>query len=106
MPHALPPEITIYTLTALRREWQAWLPRARKGRSSATTGLTPWPVDASAVVEVDAAGVQLVLSLAHSLSTRGKVLQLEAPSQTLSAACLALGMGHLLSAASQSGAVA
>jgi hypothetical protein len=55
MPRALPPEFTIYSLAGLRQEWLAWLPEASSARRAAGEAAEPWPVDGSAVAEVDAA---------------------------------------------------
>ena len=97
-PRSLPSEITIYTLSALHSQWQDWLPRVPSARRSAALRDTSWPVDASEVDEIDAAGVQLLLSLAHSMTLRRRTLRLINPSRSLTNACEALGVSMLLAA--------
>jgi anti-anti-sigma regulatory factor len=82
---ALPRELTIYTVGELRPAWLDWL----HGAGNQT-------VDATRVDEADAAGVQLLLSLAHALLADGRPLQLQNPSPALAAACTALGLDSLL----------
>ena len=88
--HTLPAELTIYNVVELRNAMLAWL-----GDEATSTGM-PLAVDASAVADVDGAGVQLLLSLARSLADRGRELHLAVASPALSAACHALGAGQLL----------
>ena len=87
--HALPAELTIYTVGETGPKWLAWLDGGGDERL---------PVDASAVAEVDAAGVQLLLSLANALRRRDRELELVDPSPVLAAACDALGAGALIDA--------
>lgn len=87
-PLALPHELTIYSVGELRPSWLD-----RLGASSADETLA---VDGAAVDEVDAAGVQLLLSLAHALARDRRRLQLLRPSAALTAACTALGAQSLL----------
>jgi anti-anti-sigma factor len=99
----LPPELTIYAAAELHPQWLAWLAAASgPGREEAV-------VDAHAVDQVDAAGLQLLVSLERSLTDRGVRLRLNAPSSALHQACEALGLGEWLSASAdlrQEGAAA
>lgn len=90
----LPEELSIYTAAALRDEWLAWLHAPHESTA----------VDASAVLEVDAAGVQLLQSLCNSLARQQRPWQLLRPSDALSQACTALGVAALLGAADAAGA--
>jgi len=87
----LPAEMSIYNVAELRAQWLAWL--------DAAPAEGPDCVDASAVAEVDAAGLQLLLSLAAALERRRRSLQLLQPSTALQGACQALGMQSLLARA-------
>jgi phospholipid transport system transporter-binding protein len=98
-PRALPPEFTIYSLAGLRQEWLAWLPEASSARRADGAAPEPWPVDASAVSDVDAAGLQMLVALAHSVAACGKALVLTAPSAAIASACEGLGLGHLMDGA-------
>lgn len=84
----LPAELTIYAASELRARWLAAI--------DAEPGEIDCTVDASAVAEVDAAGVQLLLSLSRTLAARERALRLERPSARLTEACATLGLGHLL----------
>lgn len=86
----LPAELTIYTAAETRSAWLAWL--------AGETGMDEpvCAVDASACDEVDAAGLQLLVALAHSLARRQRRLQLLQPSGPLRAACTELGLADLL----------
>jgi anti-anti-sigma regulatory factor len=84
--HALPVELTIYTVAELHRLGLAWL--AEQDDDLRCT------VDASAVDQADAAGVQLLLSLHAALHRQGRGLQLDDPSPALLAACEALGLAN------------
>jgi anti-anti-sigma regulatory factor len=85
--YALPEELTIYTLGELSPQCLQWLDADTEACLS---------VDAQAVSEVDAAGVQLLLSLANALAAQARELLLVAPSTTLVAACAALGAQGLI----------
>ena len=94
---SLPSELTIYTVGELRPQWLAWL--ADTPAISATLATDDsFPVDAAAVAEVDAAGVQLLISLQRALSVRHQALRLVAPSRALATACTALGLAALVGA--------
>lgn len=94
MSHALPNEMTIYTLASVHQECLAWLKKIPKSRKRAAS--EPWSVDASSVAEVDAAGVQLLVALAHSLQSKRRSLHLDNPSAALTAACEGLGLNLLI----------
>ncbi len=94
LPLVLPAELTIYTVGELRPQWLAWLAETPVANGAEETVA----VDGAAVAEVDAAGVQLLLSLQRSLIDRQQALRLLAPSRTLAAACTALGLAALLGA--------
>jgi anti-anti-sigma regulatory factor len=85
---ALPSDLTIGAVGELRARCLAWLTEGGTGNCLI--------VDAAAVVEADAAGVQLLQSLAHSLAARQRRLQLDSPSSVLRAACEGLGLQALL----------
>lgn len=86
---SLPAELTIYTVAALKPQWLEHLD------GDARSALR---VDAAAVVDLDAAGVQLLLALANALQNRQRRLQLVDPSEALHSACAALGAARLLAA--------
>jgi ABC-type transporter Mla MlaB component len=94
---SLPSELTIYTVGELRPQWLAWLADTSAAETEA------FAVDAAAVAEVDAAGVQLLLSLHRSLINRQQALRLVAPSRTLATACEALGLSALVGPVEPSG---
>jgi len=100
LPLALPAELTIYTVGELHPQWCAWLADAVKTDA-------PAALQAAAVDQVDAAGVQLLLSLQRSLAGHGRELQMHAPSEVLRQGCEALGLGAWLQArAATTGAAA
>jgi ABC-type transporter Mla MlaB component len=80
--HALPSELTIYTVGEMLPQFKDWL--------TAEPGTLR--IQASAVCEVDAAGVQLLLSLAKTLQAKDERLELVDASAGLTAACQALGV--------------
>ncbi len=84
----LPAELTIYAASELRARWLAAI--------DADPGEIDCTIDASAVAEVDAAGVQLLLALSRTLAALGRAPRLERPSTRLADACATLGLGHLL----------
>lgn len=87
----LPAELTIYTISELYSQCVSWA--NAPVHESADVFLR---VDADSVAEVDAAGVQLLLSLSNSLAAQKRRLQLIEPSQALRVACEALGAGTLM----------
>ena len=104
---SLPHELTIYTISELHPQCLAWIATdadadggADEGDSGTVSGLR---VDAQAVQEVDAAGVQLLLSLSNALARQQRPLRLVRPSAPLRAACMALGASGLMAHADLSG---
>jgi len=97
----LPHELTIYTAAETRTAWLAWLAwRSDDGAhiaADADTGAdTVCQVDGADVDQVDAAGVQLLVALAHSLQRQQLTLQLQHASGPLRQACQDLGLAGLL----------
>jgi len=90
-PHCLPSELTIYTACETRLTWLSWLAEAAD-----TSRAEVFAFDAAGVQEVDAAGVQLLLSLQRTLAARQQTLSLVRPSPALAAACQALGAQALV----------
>ena len=89
---ALPAELTIYTVGELRAPWLAWMGDALAASDEGET----LEADADAVDQVDAAGVQLLLSLANALARQGRTLRLAHPSAPIAQACAMLGLASLL----------
>lgn len=89
---SLPPDLTIYTVGALHSEWRAGLADALDSKAKGSE----CGVRGDLVDEIDAAGVQLLLSLRNSIVARGCVLRIVDPSAQLLAACSALGASMLL----------
>ncbi|MFN9772268.1 MAG: lipid asymmetry maintenance protein MlaB [Burkholderiales bacterium] len=85
---ALPRELCVPTVAALRTDCLEWL----------DVGDPDAAVDASGVDEIDAAGVQLLVSLSRTLAARGRPLRLHAPSGPLRDACRTLGAHALIDA--------
>jgi len=86
--HLLPRELTIYTAADTHREMLSWVAGLGDARA--------WSVDASAVDETDAAGVQLLLSLSRSAAQAQATLHIETPSPVLARACRTLGVAGTL----------
>lgn len=97
----LPPELTIYTAGDVRTQCLAWM-----GAPAEEGDDDGWALDASAVDQVDAAGVQLLVALARSLDGLSRPLRLVQPSAPLTDACAALGLGDWLSTRTAPGATA
>lgn len=93
---SLPSELTIYTVGELHPRWLAWLGAARQAQADGALPDGLCQVDATAVDEIDAAGIQLVAALHHGLAQERLSLQLTRPSGPLTSACNALGMQYLL----------
>lgn len=88
----LPAELTIFTASETRSAWVAWLAEEQQlGDADSVCR-----VEAADVAEVDAAGVQLLVSLCNSLSRQHRQLQLCQPSDVLRKACASLGVATLL----------
>jgi anti-anti-sigma regulatory factor len=93
--HALPRELTVYTVSEFHPQCQQWL-EALSGPCL--------DVQASDLIEVDAAGIQLLLSLRHALQRRQARLLLRQPSAGLLKACATLGVHSLLEPETEQGA--
>lgn len=91
----LPAELTIYTVGELHPQWLAWL-HAVPADGPAST------VQAQAVEQVDAAGLQLLLALSAAMTARGCALRLHEPSEALRQGCDALGLSPWLQTQSAS----
>ena len=105
-PRELPAELTIYTVAELHPQWLAWLADDDRAATVEPVPADQCRVDAAAVGEVDAAGAQLLLSLANALARRHRTLQLVDPSTALAKACTALGVSSLLANADLTGVTA
>ena len=92
VPLTLPVELTIYSVGELHPQWLAWLSQD----AAALADDRPAEVQAAAVDQVDAAGLQLLLSLQRALADRGRPLRIQSPSTVLCGACGALGLGDWL----------
>ncbi len=86
----LPAELTIYTVCELRTHWLAWLAGVVADAGDDAS------IDASAVDQIDAAGVQLLAALFRSFDAKHLALRVSAASETLRSACATLGMNELL----------
>lgn len=87
---SLPAELTIYTVGELRPQWLAWL-----GSLASSDAPVEAAVDGAAVDQIDAAGVQLLVSLSRSLQAVQRTLCLVNASPLLTQACDALGLPAL-----------
>jgi anti-anti-sigma regulatory factor len=87
----LPAELSIYSVGELKGQWLGWISEAPAGPDA-----EHWALDASTVSEVDAAGLQLLVALSHTLSQQDLRLVLLHPSAALSEACAAIGLGDWL----------
>jgi anti-anti-sigma regulatory factor len=96
--HGLPGELNIYAVGALRAQFQSWVKKLPKGRKAAALDGMPLVVDGSAVAEVDAAGLQLLVALKHALVAKQRDLRVANASATLALACDTLGLNALLDA--------
>ncbi|MEY4764408.1 MAG: hypothetical protein RI907_1081 [Pseudomonadota bacterium] len=88
---SLPEELTIYTVGEHAPLWRDALLAA-----DAEPPAGPYVIDCSAVQEIDGAGVQLVVSLAHALKARHWPCQLQSPTPALADAFDRLGAHPLL----------
>ncbi|MDE2080482.1 MAG: STAS domain-containing protein [Burkholderiales bacterium] len=104
-PLVLPAELTIYTVGELHPLWLAWLGQVGRG-GSAERAEAVVDVQAAAVDQIDAAGVQLLLSLHHALAALGRGCRVRDASAVLSAGCAALGLSDWLARRSMDGAAA
>lgn len=85
----LPAELTIYAAAELRAAWLPWLDAEADA---------PLELEAGAVDQIDAAGLQLLIALWQALLQRGRTLRLIEPSLALRSACEELGLNGLLEA--------
>jgi ABC-type transporter Mla MlaB component len=88
----LPEELSIFSAADLLSTLRTLLANAAAGPDAPDT----LRLDATRVAEVDAAGVQLLLSLSNSLLRQGRQLQIEPASAALRQACQRLGAAWLL----------
>ncbi len=88
--------VTIYSVGALRSQFETWIADLPSGPSGAALNDSPLAVDAHGVDGIDAAGLQLLVSLSKSLAARRRPLQLVNPSSLLVGACDALALTWLL----------
>ncbi|WP_374564739.1 STAS domain-containing protein [Ideonella sp.] len=98
----LPAEITIYTVGELHPQWLAWLGQL----SPASPPGEVAEVQAAAVDQVDAAGLQLLLSLQRALAALGRRCWLRDASAVLGAGCAALGLSDWLAQQTAAGQTA
>lgn len=92
-PLRLPAELTIYTAAETRADWLNWL----ADRAAGTGDADPMcAADASGCDEIDAAGAQLLVALAHSLAQQQRRLQLQHASTPVRQACRDLGLAAWL----------
>jgi ABC-type transporter Mla MlaB component len=89
----LPAELTIFSAAETREQLLAWL--ARRAPDGSPADLLP--LDASGVVDVDGAGVQLLCALGRQADRDARAWQIVAPSGALQRACRVLGLGDWLS---------
>lgn len=89
----LPSELTIYSVGELHPLWMAWLAEAAAPGAEGVA-----EVVADGVDQVDAAGVQLLLSLQRALSAIGRRHRIRGASRALAAGCIGLGLGAWLDA--------
>lgn len=99
-PLRLPAELTIYTAAETRTAWLHWLGE-HAGAAGDADALCA--ADASGCDEIDAAGVQLLVALAHSLAQQQRRLQLQHASTPVRQACRDLGLAAWLLADASSG---
>jgi ABC-type transporter Mla MlaB component len=100
---SLPAEVTIYTIGELQPLWLNSLREAARPEAGTALADDLFRVEAANVAEVDAAGVQLLMSLSHALARQHRQLQLVQPSAALASACQALGLPTLLANAELAG---
>lgn len=94
--HALPKELTIYTVGEFRTELLA----------GETGGEEVMVMDGAGVEVVDCAGLQLLIALSNSQRARGRGLRIAGASASLRDACRILGLGDLLEVAGAQGVTA
>lgn len=98
---ALPAELSIYSVTDLRRTWLARLAQDQEMAFAGADAPTHVQVDGSGVETIDGAGLQLLVSLAHSLGQRRLGLRIVDPSDVLVKACEAFRLSGLITLSSK-----
>jgi ABC-type transporter Mla MlaB component len=88
----LPAELTIYHVAELHRDWLARLTAIDREPAEAAAAC----IDATALQQLDGAGLQLLLALRRALVERGIVVQLQGAGGVLQAAAAALGLSASL----------
>lgn len=83
----LPAELTICSAAQTRESWLGMLASDAEG---------PLRVQGGDVDDIDAAGLQLLVSLRRTLAARQRALHLLEPSEVLRAACARAGLSELL----------
>lgn len=91
----LPAELTIYHVAELHRDWLARLMAIDREPAEATNAPSAC-IDATALQQLDGAGLQLLLALRKALAERGIVVQLQGAGGVLQAAAAALGLAASL----------
>lgn len=84
--------MTIYASGAVRTTFQEWLRKLPKSKRAKALLDKPLVVNAATVMDIDAAGLQLLIALSHSVAAKKRRLELSQPSQTLRNACATLGL--------------
>ncbi len=105
LPLHLPAELTIYTVGEMYPSWLSWLTAAAPAEPGDEHD-DNHRVDGSAVDEIDAAGLQLLVSLSRALARQQQTLRIADPSTPLRRACEAFGLSALLAAQAPTGAAA
>jgi len=92
----LPAELTIYTAAETRAAWLDWLASQAESSRTAADHDAVCRIDAAAVDQVDAAGLQLLVAMRRRLAQDAWSMQLLQASAALRRACDALGLAELL----------
>lgn len=103
-PFALPGDITIFGATALKSTLSSWFAAVAATEGKSANDDSPVLVDAGAVAEADAAGVQLLVAFSKSLAARGRSLRIVNAGSLLDGAFRTLGVGALLMVDDNAGA--
>lgn len=90
----LPTELTIYTVSEIYQHLMQLV--SDRVKSTPANEQKVLAIQASAVADIDAAGLQLLISMSRYLSARDVRLVLEEASERLVRACTMLGLTHLL----------
>lgn len=103
-PFALPGDITIFGAAALKSQLSGWFATVSAHEGNSGDDDSPVLVDAGAVAEADAAGVQLLVAFSKSLAAHGRSLRIVNAGSLLDGACRTLGVGTLLMVDDNAGA--